>query len=581
MTAAAKATAKTPPPNILALDDPVTHYAAQVDAGNIIAGPHVRAACKRHLRDLVEGPDRGLFWDLDCARHVIGFYPDVLVLNGGEFEGQPFFLELWQGFIVGSLFGWKSVETEKRRFQMAYVETAKGSGKSPLAAGIGLYCLVADGEQRAEVYSAATKKDQAQILFRDAVAMVDHSPELNMRLQRSGSSGKEYNLAYHKTNSFFRTLSSDQAQSGPRPHCALIDEIHEHKDGSTVEMARAGFKFRTQPLIFMITNSGGSRQIACYEYHKYAIDICKGSLKDDTFFGYVCAIDEGEDPFKSEKCWPKANPSLGVTIQPKYLRDQVTQARGLPSKESLVKRLNFCIWTEAESPWISFQVWEKASEAYDPEKLVGRRCVAAADLSSTRDLTSLVLAFEPTPEDPVTRLLSYFWIPSEGLADRQKKERRPYGEWVKAGHLIKTPGSAVSKLFVLKHLVKLDEKYDIDLLGYDLWRFEDLKQLALDEGITLPEIMPFGQGYKSMSPAVEDFETKLLQSEIKHDGNPVLTMCAANAVTTEDPAGNRKVDKAKANGRIDGIIASLMANKILSAEKPKVSCYESRGIRSL
>lgn len=220
------------------VDDPATQYAKEVHSGERVAGPDIRNACARHLRDLEEGPKRGLTWDLDAANKAIRFYRTVLKLNGGEFEGLPFELLPWQKFIVGSIFGWKSSDGY-RRFRVVYVESGKGSGKSPLAAGVGLTGLIADNEARAEIYAAATKKDQAMILFRDAVAMVQQSPELTKRLVCSGTGQNIWNLAYLKSGSFFRPISSDDGQSGPRPHMALIDEVHEHKTNMVVEMMRA------------------------------------------------------------------------------------------------------------------------------------------------------------------------------------------------------------------------------------------------------------------------------------------------------------------------------------------------------
>ncbi|EPZ7239349.1 terminase large subunit domain-containing protein, partial [Citrobacter freundii] len=248
--------------------DPATQYAMDVTSGKVIAGPDIRNACQRHLRDLKEGSKRGLNWDVESVTRAINFFAQVLKLNGGEHEGAPFILLPWQCFIVGSVFGWKR-ENGTRRFRTVYVESGKGSGKSPLAAGVGLYCMMADKEPRAEVYAAATKKDQAMILFRDAVAMVDQSPALLSRIQKSGGAGKEWNLAFLQNGSFFRPISSDDGQSGPRPHCALIDEIHEHKDNRAVEMMRAGTKGRRQALIFMITNSGHDKTSVCYDYHQY------------------------------------------------------------------------------------------------------------------------------------------------------------------------------------------------------------------------------------------------------------------------------------------------------------------------
>lgn len=564
--------------------DPVTAYALDVHRGRIVAGPHVRDACARHLRDLDAGAARGLAFDVEAALDAIAFYREVLCLNGGDFEGVPYELLPWQAFIVGSLFGWKVSATGFRRFRVAYVETGKGSGKSPLAAGIGLYGLVADGEARAEVYAAATKKDQAMILFRDAVAMVDLSPILCGAIERSGSKGKEWNLAYHEAHSFFRPIASDHGnagQSGPRPHIALLDEIHEHRDGSVVEMLRAGTKGRKQALIFMITNSGTNKQTVCWEYHDYGAKLLAAAAAgakpgdahfDDSFFAYICALDEGEDPFKDRRCWIKANPSLGVTIQDQYLEEQITQARGMPAKEAFVRRLNFCQWVAASAPWISGHVWYGAAdESFDDELLQGRRCWGGLDLSSTQDLTAFVLTFEPTEDDPFWRVVPWFWLPEDGLPDKADQDRVPYLRWVADGHLETTPGKAVSRRHVMGRLVSICERYNVQGIAYDDWRIADLLALMADEGITLPGLIPFRQGFKSMGPAVDEFERRLINGEVRHMGNPVLTWNAANAVTVMDPAGNRKLAKDKATGRMDGIICAVMAAGISTGSEAEAA----------
>lgn len=539
--------------------DPVTTYARAVVAGKIIAGPHVRDACRRHLEDLKSGHERGLVFDLEAVERAIGFFRDVLRLNGGEYEGVPYDLLDWQAFIVGSLFGWKG-EDGYRRFRIAYIETAKGSGKSPLAAGIGLYGMMADGEAGAEIYAAATKKDQAMILFRDAVAMVQHSPELSARITKSGTGLNVWNLANVQTRSFFRPISSDDGQSGPRPHIALLDEIHEHKDGYVVEMLKAGQKSRRQPLLVGITNSGTDKRSVCWDYHDYGAKVSAMQLKDDAFFAYICALDEGDDPFKDEKCWHKANPSLRFGLPGmRYLREQVTQARGMPSKESIVKRLNFCQWVEAESPWVSADAWFACEDKkFDMRRLLGRRCWGGLDLSSTQDLTSLVLEFEPTEDDPYWRQVEWFWLPGDGLHDKADKDRVPYIAWRDGGFLIALPGRAINKLAVVKQCAEIAALYDLQQLGYDRWRIEDLKMILDQEGISLP-LAPFGQGFKDMAPAVDEYERRLLDRQLRHNGNPVMTWCAANAVVVTDPAGNRKVAKEKATGRVDGIVAAIMA----------------------
>ncbi|MES2787633.1 MAG: terminase TerL endonuclease subunit [Pseudomonadota bacterium] len=560
--------------------DRCTAFATAVVAGELVAGPIVRDACQRHLRDLVEGPKRGLVWDLESAQRAIGYFEDVLCLNGGKFEGKPFDLLGWQDFVVGSLFGWKGPDG-LRRFRVAYIETAKGSGKSPLAAGIGLYGLTADNEARAEIYAAATKIDQAKILFRDAIAMVDWSPQLAGRLAISGSKGKEWNLAYNKTSSFFRPISADDGQSGPRPHMVLLDEIHEHKTGHVVEMMRAGTKSRAQALIFMITNSGTDKRTVCWEYHEYGAQVCAGQLVDDSFFAFICSLDILDDPFKDEGCWEKVNPSLAAGIPGlKYLREQVTQAQGMPSKEALVRRVNFCQWTEANSPWISADIWFgcKSSAVLDLKEYHGRSGVAGLDLSSTQDLTALVMILDPVESDPVYRLIPFFWLPGDGLQSKADKDRVPYLAWRDAGHITALPGRAINKKAVLHRLSELCSQFDIREIAYDRWRIEDLKAMIDEEGLSLPPLSSFGQGFKDMAPAVDEFERLMLEQQILHDNNPVMTWNMANAVLDTNPAGDRKITKERATGRVDGAVAAVMAVGLLSGPVQTVSVYESRGV---
>lgn len=545
-------------------DDPCTAYAREVASGNRIAGPDVRNACARHLKDLKYGKARGLKWDLEEANKAIRFFKNVLKLNGGQFEGVPFILLPWESFIVGSLFGWIAADGT-RRFRVAYVETGKGSGKSPLAAGIGLKGLTADGESRAEIYSCATKKDQAMILFRDAVAMVQQSPDLSKRLVTSGGGQNIWNLAYLATGSFFRPISNDDGHSGPRPHMALIDEVHEHKTNIVVEMMRAGTKSRRQALIFMITNSGSNKLGPCWAYHEYGSRVASGELIDDGFFAFICGLDEGDDALADESCWFKSNPSLQDADLPgiKYIREQVTEAKGMPSKEAMVRRLNFCEWTGAESPWISLETWKAAGREFDWRELRGRRAWGGLDLSSTTDLTGLVFLVEPVLDNEPWLIVPFAWLPDEDLQRKADHDRVPYTQWKTLGYLETTPGRAISKLIVAQRLSALSEFFDVQAVAYDRWRIEDLLAMAADAGITLPNMVPFGQGYKDMSPAVEHFETLLLNKQIAHPRNPVLNWCANNAICTQDDAGNRKPSKEKATGRIDLIVAAIMAAGIM------------------
>jgi len=539
--------------------DRATDYAMQVLAGKIIAGPNVRDACARHLRDLQAGPARGLNWSVDKASKAIAFFEERLRLNGGQFEGLPFILGAWQAFIVGCLFGW--LRGDVRRFRVAYIETGKGSGKSPLAAGIGMKGLVADNEPRAEIYAAATKRDQAMVLFRDAVAMYQQSPALMQVLTSSGSGENIWNLGYRQSGGFFRAISADDGQSGPRPHIALADEVHEHKTAQVIEMLRAGTKSRRQALILMITNSGAGKNTPAGIYHDYACELAAGVREDDSFFGYVCALDEGDDPLRDEACWAKANPSLQFANLPglQYLREQVTEAHGMPAKEAIVRRLNFCQWTAAVNPWLSAHVWEPCQQAFTAEQLRGRRAYGGLDLSSTTDLTAFVLLVEPAEPAGAWSILAWCWLPDEGLAERVQRDRVDYQTWKRDGYVETTPGRAISKRAVLQRVAKICSEFDVQGIAADRWRLEDFQQQAADDGITLPALTPFGQGFKDMSPAIDAFETAILNRTVQHNGHPVLTWCAANAVTDSDPAGNRKLNKAKASGRIDLVVAAVMA----------------------
>ncbi len=539
--------------------DPATQYALDVTSGKILAGPDIRASCARHLRDLDKGPERGLFWDVDAVKRVIDFFAKVLKLNGGEHEGMPFVLLPWQSFIVGSLFGWKAADGT-RRFRMSYTESGKGSGKSPLAGGIGLYLLMADKEPRAEVYAAATKKDQAMILFRDAVTMVEQSPALAQRIVPSGGPGKVWNLAFLQTGSFFKPISSDDGQSGPRPHGALIDEVHEHKSNQVVEMMRAGTKGRRQALMFLITNSGHDKTSVCYEYHEYGRKVAAGDLEDDSFFSFICSLDEGDDPFKDESCWPKANPSLGHTFTAKYLREQVTQARGMPSKESIVRRLNFCQWVDAADPWISSDTWMNCEGDFDLQELQGEECYGGLDLSGSRDLTALALFF---PKQ--RKLFVEFWTPKDTLLDRAKTDHVPYDSWVRDGYVHAPPGKAVNYGFVAVRIGELAAMFSIKCLAFDQYRIKYLEPELENESVSI-ELIPHGQGYFKaqgsglwMPRSIELFEEKLNNKAMIIRRNPCLRWNAASAVLEADQKDNRIFAKKKSTGRIDGVVAAAMA----------------------
>ncbi len=570
--------------------DPATSYAQDVVAGRIVTGPLVELACERHLRDLADGPKRGLAWRLDLADKIYGYFRHVLRLNGGQFEDLPFLLTPWQSFIVGSIFGWLGPDGF-RRFRVAFVEIGKGNGKSPLGAGIGLFCLTSDGESRAEVYAAAGTKDQAMISFRDAVAMRDQSPALRSKLIKYGGLNV-WSMFYPQTDSFFRVISSDDKQSGPRPHCSICDEIHEHESGDVVTMLQAGHKFRRQPLTFEITNSGFDKQTICYQHHDYSERVLRQRVDDDAWFAYVCSL-HPKDNWKDERNWPKANPNLGVSIELKYLRDQVKKAEGMPAEASKVQRLNFCMWVGAENPWIDEAKWTVCERDLDLSAYRGTRCWAGLDLSARNDLTALALVFL-RPDGSGMDGFVFFWAPAEGMQQRADRDRVPYTLWRDQGFLEATPGATVQYEYVARRIIEFRESYGLDALAFDRYRIEDLKRelddagfeystLAMDaneEAIAAAQglrLVNHGQGFKDMTPAVEALSTSVISGQLCVRRNPVLTMCSANAVVESGAAEEKKFHKRKSRGRIDGVVALAMAVRcaeVFSGRKADKSFWE-------
>lgn len=570
--------------------DPTTAYAEDVVAGRIVAGPHVRDACKRHLRDLSEGEWRGIVWDAEAAERFFDFCRVVLRLSEGQFDGIPFDLEPSQKFICGSLFGWKLRSTGKRRFRRAYIEMGKGNGKSPMVGAIGLYGLVADGEAGAQVYAAGATKEQAGILFADAVKMVNQSKVLSAKIRPSGGPGREYNLAHLRSGSFFRPLSREAKKtgSGPRPHMALCDEVHEHPDGGVIEILERGFKFREQPLLVMITNSGSDRKSICWQERKHAVAVAAGDVDDDTTFGYVCALDEGDDPLSDPDCWIKANPLLGVTITREYLAIQVKQAKDIAAKANGIRRLHFCQWTDAESAWIGRDVWESIE---DPglviEDFAGRRCHAGLDLSAKADITAKALVFEDgLAEDGKPKFAAFVhgYTPAETLRARAERDGAPYDLWADAGFMTVTPGKKTRLDFVAQDLLDDAEAYDLDFVAYDNFLIADFEAIVGDMGGSL-HMLDHPQGWNKrkretadgqeitlwMPGSIDELETLILEKRIRVHVNPALRSAVSSATFDRSPADLRRFTKHKATARIDMAVALAMAVGAATAREPSAA----------
>jgi phage terminase large subunit-like protein len=547
--------------------DPVVAYADAVVRRDVVAGPWVRMAAERHLRDLEDGHKRGLVWDQELADRGIAFFgylrlPEGDIGEDGTVDGDPFVLQPFQQFIVGSLDGWR-LSDGSRRFRTAYVESGKGSGKTPLAAGMGIKGIVADGEAAAEVYTAGVTREQASYLLQDGRAMAIASKALQSRLDIAA-----HNIAAPKTKSFMRAVSSEgRSLDQKRVYMALIDEIHEHPTGDVVRKMRAGVKNRRNALIFEITNSGYDRHSICWQHHEYSTKVLQGIIDNDSWFAFVCALDEGDD-WRDEAVWPKANPGLGVTIPLRYLREQVAEAEGMPANEDLVKRLNFCIWTERSAGMFDMGRWDRCAD--EPQLRKGQRVWAGLDLASTTDIAALAIIaprpgtviVEPEPglheEMPVTLLdvELRFWVPGEGAKLRERRDHVPYAEWIRQGHLTATVGDVIDYDVIRAAILELGERYELVDLGFDPWNATQLVTQLQDEGATCT---PVRQGFGSLSAPTKQLDQLVAGARLRHGANPVLRWMASNAVAETDPAGNIKPSKKLSTERIDGIAALVIA----------------------
>jgi phage terminase large subunit-like protein len=570
-------------PDVSYEEDPVTAWAIDVLRGAVIAGPHIRNTCRRQLLDLVHGPERGLIWDVAEANRRIHWFQTKLFLNGGQFEGRRFMLHPSQAFRVGALFGWKWADTGLRRFRRFYDEEGKGNGKSPLLAGIGINMMVADNEPSAEIYAAAAKKDQAQVLFRDAVAMRRQSPELAKRIITSGIN-PVWQLTYKARGGderFFKPISSDAAQSGPRPHGALCDEVHEHPNRDVMELLERGFKFRRQPLLVMATNSGTSRESVCWEEHQHAVNVAAGVTEDDTTFSFVCSLDEGDDWENDPSCWVKANPLLDVTVTSVYLQGVVNQAKMMPGKRNTIARLHFCEWTQSVNAAIRREAWMACQKPIDVEELVkgGYRCFGGLDLSRTRDFTAFTLTWVIDETKDAEKFVSktWFWTPKDTLKERANKDQAPYDVWAEQGFIEAIPGSRLKYSWLAKAIAEICAWAEPEDIGGDQYGIEQLQEHLQDDGVYLPiTIHPQGfqkrildrdkeaadgdqEIYLWMPHSINMLENALYEERMQIDPNPMLDRCAASVVFAENRTGHRMFDKENAHGRIDGMVSKAMS----------------------
>lgn len=491
----------------------------------------------------------------------------------GKWAGTPFWLLPWQEQLIRDIFGIVKPDGN-RQFRTAFVEICKKVGKSELAAAVALYLLYADNEPSAEVYGAAADRQQASIVFDVAKQMVEMSPAL---MKRSKLMGATKRIVNYSNAGYYQVLSAEVGgKHGFSVSGLVFDEIHTQPNRQLYDVLTKGSSdARQNPLHFIITTAGNDRHSIAYELHTKAVDILEGRRVDPTFYPVVYGLKDDED-WEDEENWYKVNPSLGYTVDIERLRDAYREAKQNPADEVTFKWLRCNMWVSSTVAWIPDAIYMRGNEPIDMDALAGRDCYAGLDLSSTGDITALVLIFPPRDEDEKYVLLPYFWIPEETIPRRVKANSVPYDIWEKQGYIMSTEGNVIHYDFIEKFIMYLSEKYHILEIAVDRWNATQMIQNLEGEGFT---IVPFGQGFSSMSAPTKEFYRLLMEGRIIHGGNPVLRWMAGNVVIDTDPAGNIKVTKAKSKEKIDGIVAAIMAlDRCIRQEGQSGSVYDERGL---
>lgn len=580
------------------LDPRVQAYCDGVLAGEIIAGRLVRLAIERHLSDLARAADGWeYFFDADEANFAIAFCECLRHSKGRKWAGKRLTLEPWQCFLVAVLFGWRRKSDGYRRFRVCYAEVARKNGKSTLGAALGLKLFVADGEEGAEVYSAATKRAQAKIVHEEAKRMTRKSPGLAQIVTITRD-----NLSIAATNSKYEPLEANaDTQDGLNVSGAIVDELHAHKTRETWDVLESATGARDQPLLIAITTAGdgGDKQSICWENRTYSVKVLEGIVDDDTWFAYVACLDEARydeegnevapaDDWTDRKNWPKANPNWGVSINPDDLDRMFVKAQAMPAAQHNFRRKRLNQWIASDVSWLPTGLWDanKGETWYGPEGLLGeildryrgQPCCVGGDLSSVSDLTALVFAFRM---GEFIDLLPFCWCPRENAIGRQRDKRIPYLTWAQRGQLFLTEGDSVDYDAIRALLKKArDEwKFKIEEIAFDPNNARYLVTcLTEQDGFTAPEqVIEHLQTTQFMNDPIKQTEKLLLDRKLRHGGHEPLAWCVSNCVLYKDTGGRVRFDKKKAGEKIDLAVAATMATGRLLLRKPKTSIYATRG----
>ena len=515
----------------------------------------------------------GSHYDEERADYAVSFI-ECLSHTKGTWAGKPFTLLDWQEQIVRDLFGIIK-PNGYRQFNTAYVEIPKKNGKSELAAAIALLLCCGDGEQRAEIYGCAADRGQATIVFDVAADMVRMCPALNRRCKILASQKR---IIYLPTNSFYQVLSAEAySKHGFNIHGVVFDELHTQPNRKLFDvMTKGSGDARMQPLYFLITTAGTDTNSICYETHRKALDILEGRKIDTTFYPVIYGAGADED-WTDPKVWKNSNPSLGETIGIDKVEAACESAKQNPAEENSFRQLRLNQWVKQTVRWMPMEKWDACSFPVSERELEGRVCYGGLDLSSTTDLTSFVLVFPPEDDEGKYEILPFYWVPEETLDLRVRRDHVPYDVWERQGYIRTTEGNVVHYGYIEKFIEELGTRFNIREIAFDRWGATQMVQNLEDMGFT---VVPFGQGFGSMSSPTKELFKLTLERRLAHGGHPVLRWNIDNVTIRTDPAGNIKMDKAKSTEKIDGAIATVMAldRAIRCGIDAGGSIYDERGL---
>jgi len=508
----------------------------------------------------------------EAADFAVNFI-ECLSHTKGKWAGKKFELIDWQEQIIRDVFGILK-PSGYRQFNTAYIEIPKKQGKSELAAAVALLLCCGDGEERAEVYGCAADRQQASIVFEVAADMVRMCPALNKRVKILTAAKR---IIYLPTNSFYQVLSAEAySKHGFNIHGVVFDELHTQPNRKLYDvMTKGSGDARTQPLYFLITTAGNDTKSICYETHQKAKDIIEGRKHDSTFYPLIYGADENDD-WTDPKIWKKANPSLGITVDLEKVKAACNSAKQNPAEENSFRQLRLNQWVKQAVRWMPMDKWDKCAFPVNPDNLKGRVCYGGLDLSSTSDITAFVLVFPPIENDDKYYVLPFFWLPEENIDLRVKRDNVLYDVWERQGYLYTTEGNVVHYGFIEKFIEEQGKIYNIREIAFDRWGAVQMTQNLEAIGFI---VVPFGQGFRDMSPPTKELMKLTLEQKIAHGAQPVLRWMMDNIYIRTDPAGNIKPDKEKSTEKIDGAVATIMAlDRALRNANQEQSIYNNRGI---